>query len=152
MSTKKQVFSNCQPFYNLSLLAPAHDFQNFCLPETLFFALLSFLPAFFSFCSLNFNVWISIHYIFQIKSRYCGLDVKNCIWLLASLVAQTVKKCACNAEDLGSVPGSEIPWRRAWQPIPGFLFGVFHGLRSLEGYSPWCHQELDTTQQLTNKH
>ena len=75
MSTKKQVFSNCQPFYNLSLLAPAHDFQNFCLPETLFFTLLSFLPAFFSFCSLNFNVWISIHYIFQKKSRYCGLEV-----------------------------------------------------------------------------
>jgi len=28
------------------------------------------------------------------------------------------------------------PWRRAWQPIPVFLLGEFHGQRSLAGYSP----------------
>ena len=26
--------------------------------------------------------------------------------------------------------------------------GKFHGLRSLVGYSPWCHKESDTTEQL----
>jgi len=31
----------------------------------------------------------------------------------------------------------KILWRRAWQPIPVFLPGEFHGQRSLEGYSPW---------------
>ena len=41
------------------------------------------------------------------------------------------------------------PWIRK---IPGrgngnqlFLPGKSHQQRSLEGYSPWCHKELDTT-------
>ena len=43
----------------------------------------------------------------------------------------------------------KIPWRRKWQPTPVFLPGEFHGQRSLVGYSPWDHKELDTTEQLT---
>ena len=31
----------------------------------------------------------------------------------------------------------KIPWRRAWQPIPVFLPGESHGLRSLAGYGRW---------------
>ena len=41
------------------------------------------------------------------------------------------------------------PWvgkRRAWQPNPVFLPGESHGQRSLPGYSPWGHKELDTTE------
>ena len=38
----------------------------------------------------------------------------------------------------------KIPWRRAWQPTPVFLPGKAHGQRSLVGYSPWGHKELDT--------
>ena len=30
----------------------------------------------------------------------------------------------------------KIPWRRAWQPTPVFLFGKSHGQKSLAGYSP----------------
>ena len=38
------------------------------------------------------------------------------------------KESACNAGDLGSIPGlRKIPWRRAWQPTPVFL----------PGESPW---------------
>ena len=34
------------------------------------------------------------------------------------------KESACNAGDLGSVPGlGRFPWRRAWQPTPVFLPG-----------------------------
>ena len=33
---------------------------------------------------------------------------------------------------------------------PIFLPGESHGQRSLEGYSPWGHKELDTTEQLTH--
>ena len=29
-----------------------------------------------------------------------------------------------------------VPWRRAWQPTPGFSPGKFHGQRSLASYSP----------------
>ena len=40
----------------------------------------------------------------------------------------------------------KIPWRRAWQPTPVLLPGESHGQRSPAGYSPWGHQELDTTE------
>ena len=37
----------------------------------------------------------------------------------------------------------KIPWRRKWQPTPGFLPGKFHGQRRLVGYSSWSCEELD---------
>ena len=43
----------------------------------------------------------------------------------------------------------KIPWRRKWQPTPVFLPGEFQGQRSLAGYSPWGHRELNTTELLT---
>ena len=36
----------------------------------------------------------------------------------------------------------KIPWRRKWQPTPGFLPGKSHGQRSLAGYSPWVTKSL----------
>ena len=42
----------------------------------------------------------------------------------------------------------KIPWRREWLPTPVLLHGEFHGQRSLGGYSPWGHKELDTTERL----
>ena len=35
-----------------------------------------------------------------------------------------------------------------WQPTPIFLPRKFHGQRSLVGYRPWGHKELDTTELL----
>ena len=43
----------------------------------------------------------------------------------------------------------KIPWRRKWQPTPGFLPGEFHGQRTLVGYSPWGHKEPDTIELLS---
>ena len=40
----------------------------------------------------------------------------------------------------------EIPWRRKWLPTLIFLPGESHGQRSLPGYSPWYHKELDRTE------
>ena len=42
-----------------------------------------------------------------------------------------------------------MPWRRKWQPTPVFLSGKSHGQRSLVGYSPWGHKELEATQGLS---
>ena len=57
------------------------------------------------------------------------------------------KESACNAGDLGSIPGSgRFPWRRERLPTPVFLPGEFHGQKSLVGYSPWGCKELDTTE------
>ena len=41
-------------------------------------------------------------------------------------------------------------WRRKWQPTPVLLPRKSHGWRSLVGYSPWGHKELDTTEQLNS--
>ena len=39
----------------------------------------------------------------------------------------------------------KIPWRKEWQPTPAFLSGEFHGQRTLGGYSPQGHKELNMT-------
>ena len=60
-----------------------------------------------------------------------------------------VKVSACNAGDLGSIPGSgRFPWRRKWQPTPVFLPGESYGRRSLVGYSPRGRKESDMTERL----
>ena len=63
-----------------------------------------------------------------------------------------VKASACNAGDLGSIPGlgrspgemathsSILAWRIPWTAEP-------HGQQSLVGYSPRGRKELDTTEQ-----
>ena len=43
----------------------------------------------------------------------------------------------------------KIPWSRKWEPTPVSLPGESHGQRSLVGYSPWGHKELDMTDQLS---
>ena len=55
------------------------------------------------------------------------------------------KESACNAGDLGSIPGyGKTPWRRERLPTPVFWPGESHGL-----YSPWDHKESDTTEGLS---
>ena len=44
----------------------------------------------------------------------------------------------------------KIPWRSAWQSTPLFFPGEFHGQRSMVGFSPWGHEELDTSEQHTH--
>ena len=47
----------------------------------------------------------------------------------ASLIAQLVKKSACNVGDLGLIPGlGRFPWRRERLPTSVFLPGEFHGV------------------------
>ena len=47
--------------------------------------------------------------------------------------------------------GQEDPLEKEWQPTPVFLPGEFHGQRSLVCYSPWAHNEADTTEGLTQQ-
>ena len=64
------------------------------------------------------------------------------------------KESACSVGDLGLQYGRprfnpwvrKIPLEKEWQPIPVFLPGESHGQRSLVGYSPQGHTELDTTE------
>ena len=46
----------------------------------------------------------------------------------------------------------KILWRRKWKPTPVCLPGESHGQRSLVGYSPWGHKELDMTKATSHTH
>ena len=68
--------------------------------------------------------------------------------LLASLVAQRLKRLPAMRETWVRSLGWEDPWTRKWQPTPVFLPGESHGRRSLVGYSPRGRKESDMTEQL----
>ena len=60
-----------------------------------------------------------------------------------------VKNLPAKCRRLGFDPWvGKIPWGRKWQNTPIFLPRKSHGQRSLKGYSPWCHKQLDMTEQL----
>ena len=48
--------------------------------------------------------------------------------------------------DKGSIPGSEDTLEKGMATHSGILAWRIHGHSSLEGYSPWGHKELDTTE------
>ena len=60
------------------------------------------------------------------------------------------KESTCSSEDTGDaglIPGSgKSSEGGKWQPAPVFLPEKSHGQRSLEGYSPKGHIELDMTE------
>ena len=61
------------------------------------------------------------------------------------------KESAYNAGSAGSIPGSgRFPEGRNGSPFQLFLPGESHGQRSPAAYSPKCHKESDTTEQLRN--
>ena len=59
------------------------------------------------------------------------------------------QRIVCKMGDLVLNAWWEVSQRRKWQPTPVFLPGEFHGQRSLVGYSPWCHKEMDMAEQLS---
>ena len=57
------------------------------------------------------------------------------------------KEATCQCRRHGFDPWvREIPWSGKRQTTPVFLPGQFHGQRSLVGYSPRGHTELDMTE------
>ena len=56
------------------------------------------------------------------------------------------KESACNAGDLGSIPGFLRAPGEGTLPTPVFWSGECHGL-----YSPWGRKESDTTERLSLK-
>ena len=58
------------------------------------------------------------------------------------------KESACNAGNLGLIPGSgRSPGKGNGNPLQYSCLEKSHGQRSLADYSPWGHKELDTTEQ-----
>ena len=59
------------------------------------------------------------------------------------------KESACNVGDLGSIPGLG---GGHGNPLQNSCLENPHGQKSLAGYSPWGHKELDTIEQLSRTH
>ena len=60
------------------------------------------------------------------------------------------KESACNAGDLGSIPGSgRSPGEGNGNPLQYSCLANPHRERSLVGCSPWGRKESDTTEQVT---
>ena len=68
-------------------------------------------------------------------------------WLiLGALVEKNLPDNSADAGYVGCIPGlRRFPGEGNGTPTPVFLPGNFHGQRSLAGYSPQCHKELDMT-------
>ena len=59
------------------------------------------------------------------------------------------KESACSVGDLGLIPGlGRPPGGGHGNPLQYSCLENPHGQRSLAGYSPWGHKELDMTEQL----
>ena len=74
-------------------------------------------------------------------------------------VVKNMPSSAGIAFDVGSSPGlkrstwiGKISWSRKYKPTPVFLPGELHGERSLVGYNPWHHEELDRTKHACMHH
>ena len=95
-------------------------------------------------------------YVPALLENLHGVSCSGACWLLggawfqcrASVVAQMVRRLPGVQETQVWSLSWENPWRRKWQPTPVLLPGRFHGERSLVGYSPRGHKELDTTERL----
>ena len=61
--------------------------------------------------------------------------------------------CSSNGKESAFSAGDQtwfwkILWKREWQSTPVFFSGESHGERSLVGYSPRGHKEVDMIEQL----
>ena len=79
--------------------------------------------------------------IWQCKGLMQGNNTAGLPWWLSGKECQC-KRCRRRRFDPWV---GKIPWKRKWQPTPVFLPGKSHEQRSLAGYSPWGHRELDMT-------
>ena len=85
---------------------------------------------------------------FKLSKIFCD---KNSFYVPTNMIfpgGSDGKESACNAGDLGLIPGlRRSPGEEnGYLPTPIFFPGEFHGQRSLEGSSPCGRKELDTTE------
>ena len=88
----------------------------------------------------------------QMEAQRCGTKdggqnkyMGTCKCVLGFPGSSGSAESACNAEDLGSIPGlGRFPWRKERLPTAIFWPGESHGL-----YSPWGRKESDMTKLLS---
>ena len=106
------------------------------------FSVVTFLnfisPSFILLCNFIMYVLLSISYFVWFWTLFMNRFVFSRTLLLSPLLLASTEK---------QVP-TVISWRRKWQPTPVLLPRKLHGWRSRVGYSPWGHEESDTTERL----
>jgi len=108
------------------------------MPETRF--------AFSSWLCLSSTVRLWTSHGVSWSLRFPTEKMEECIQLSGLPRWLSGKESACNEEDSGSVPGSwRSPGEGNGNPLQYSCLGKSHGQRSLAGYSPWDHVELDMT-------
>ena len=105
----------------------------------------SLLFHFFSEVMSNFS--------FQISRTLEQLDLYWSVLSLGFPGAASCKEPTCQCRrhkgPMSDPWVRKIPLMMKWQPTPVFWPGEFHGQRSLPGYGPSYHKELDTSEQLS---
>ena len=95
----------------------------------------------------------SIHFILYPMCQFLSF-LKSIIWLCWECFpgGSDGKESACNAGDLGSIPGlGRSPGGGHGNPLQYSWLENPHGQRSLTGCSPWGHKELDTNEWLSTQ-
>ena len=137
---------------------------------------LPFSPNSHDTSKMYLSVSLQLSQAMSISSIHSFNKYLRCPYCVSGLPSW-LKESACNAEDLGSIPGlrrspggghgnllqclqcrrpgfdpwvEKIPWRRAWQTTPVFLPRESHEQRSLASYGPWGRKEVDMTEQPTH--
>ena len=148
-------------------LIPLSPYTEILIPMSLSFSISKPLPnPFFSFPAKilfhkfhKLQLWQEfpghlIIFLFAPSPHVSSSMTLPKFYLGASQVAQQIKNLPAMQETIvGSVPGSgRSPGGRDWQPTPVFLPGESHEQRSLVGYSPQGHKELDITEVSEHAH
>ena len=77
------------------------------------------------------------------RQTFVGTKMRLLWWLSGKESACQCRRYRRQGFDLWV---GKIPWKREWQPTLVFMPGESHGQRSLVGYNPWGHKELDRTE------
>ena len=84
---------------------------------------------------------------------YGQYTVYACVWQVYG--KESTCQCRTHKKQRFDFWVVKILWSRmapGWHPTPVVSSEKFHGQRSLAGYSPWGHKELDMTKHLNTKH
>ena len=93
---------------------------------------------------------ISFTFFISLSSWHLNMSVSLCGLLRQSSGKERTCKCRRSQRRRFDPWIGTISWRRKWQPTPVLLPGKFYRQRSLAGYGPRVHKELDTTEQVTH--
>ena len=100
-----------------------------------------------------FSSEVMLDFSFQISRALEQLDLDRSVLSLGFPGGASGKEPTCQCRrhkgPMFNLWVRKIPLTMKWQSTPVFWPGEFHGQRSLPGYGPSYHKELDTSERLS---